>query len=155
MKTTTLFTLLIALLSFTSCDECKDLSCGAYDCVDGACDCPEPFEGENCATHKYRELEGNFVGTMTHYEDGALTDTQTDLIMYVNFGGSQGDEVMGFALDWVSEGSFNLIDSEGNQVGSGTVSLDSESLSANTTVTTTFPDNSVTEVRREFSGVKQ
>ena len=40
--------LLILLICSCSTDLCEDVDCGPGDCVEGVCDCPDGFSGENC-----------------------------------------------------------------------------------------------------------
>lgn len=50
MKSLELFLLALLLALFTGCepDPCDEVACGPGDCVEGVCDCPDGFTGDNC-----------------------------------------------------------------------------------------------------------
>lgn len=50
MKSLQLFFLTLLWVLFIGCgpDLCKDIDCGPGDCIEGICDCPDGFSGDNC-----------------------------------------------------------------------------------------------------------
>ena len=47
-KSLLLLTLLLGLLIGCGPDLCEDVECGPGVCVEGICDCPDGFSGDNC-----------------------------------------------------------------------------------------------------------
>ena len=71
-----------ALTTYTSCtkkDKCEDVTCqNGGSCVNGSCNCPEGWEGNNCQTASSAKFKGFYQAT----DDCPLGDREGSDLVY-------------------------------------------------------------------------
>ena len=117
----TLFTTLTILtLIFTACDKCAETNCGPGECEKGICNCPYELEGDQCEQHKYKEFDAGCIGTATITDDSG-TYTEDLFSISVDFGITVDDKVGSHLIEWTSESTFDVLNSDGDKIGSGSI----------------------------------
>lgn len=126
----------VLCLILGACDKCRDMSCGGYGCNDGVCVCPEPFTGNQCSEHKYKDLAGVYRGDMEvnsnvvinqdgrHWivEEYFMFDPETDsltgytffqehneFMSYINLTTNQSGIEFRSKLNWRKGGNFDAV----------------------------------------------
>ncbi len=112
---------LAALIAFSSCNKCADLSCGTVgECESGECVCPAPYSGDRCAVHLYADYNGRYVGQMDVVW-GDSSYSYSDIIPFrVGTLDAGGDQIWGERITWGDDGAFTFVD-YGIECGSGTI----------------------------------